>query len=166
VASRDPAALSPGSIVFCYGTLLFPEVMQLAAGVALAGRPALADGWARYRVRGEVFPALIAQAGARTGGAVFAGVDADALARLDAFEGSLYVRRTLEVVREDGVILGAEAWVLAPGREAELTREAWDAEAFASRDLRDYLARIRASGTPYAGDRGRGRTRCGRRVDP
>jgi gamma-glutamylcyclotransferase (GGCT)/AIG2-like uncharacterized protein YtfP len=157
VASPDAAALSSGSTVFCYGTLLFPEVMQLGAGVALAGRPALADGWARYRVRGEVFPALIAQAGARTRGALFAGVDAAALARLDAFEGALYTRRTLEVVREDGMRLGAQAWVLAPGREADLTDEPWDEEAFAARDLRIYLARIRASGTPYAGDRTRGR---------
>jgi len=150
VAAPDSAALSPGSIVFCYGTLLFPEVMQLGAGAGLVGRPAFVENWARYRVRGEVFPALIAQNGARTPGAVFTGVDPAALARLDDFEGPLYVRRTLEVEREDGVRLGAQAWVLAPGREAELTREPWDVVDFAARELRGYLARIRVRGTPYA----------------
>lgn len=150
MASPDPAALSAGSTVFCYGTLLFSEVMRLAAGVELAGRPAVASGWARYRVRGEVFPALVAQAGARTPGAIFAGVDARALARLDEFEGPLYVRRALEVERDDGVRLSAQAWMLAPGREAELTREPWNAQSFAARELRAYLAQLRARGTPYA----------------
>jgi gamma-glutamylcyclotransferase (GGCT)/AIG2-like uncharacterized protein YtfP len=138
------------AVVFCYGTLLFPEVMRVGSGIEPPGRPAVARGWARYRVRGEVFPALIEQAGASTRGALFEGVDAVALARLDAFEGELYVRRALEVECEDGARVSAQCWVLAPGREAELTREPWEPDAFAARELRAYVARVAARGTPYA----------------
>jgi gamma-glutamylcyclotransferase (GGCT)/AIG2-like uncharacterized protein YtfP len=138
--------------VFCYGTLLFPEVMQAVCGIADKGRPALAAGWARYRVRGEAFPALVEERGAHTPGAVFERVDAAALARLDAFEGPLYVRRALEVELQDGARASAQAWVIAPGREAEVTREPWDPETFAARELRAFTARVAARGTPYAAD--------------
>ena len=142
--------MSSGSTVFCYGTLLFPEVMSRVAGAELVGHPAVVEGWARYCVRRQTFPALVAQPGARTEGAVFSGVDAAVLARLDAFEGPLYVRRALEVERTDGGRLFAQVWVLAPGREAELSSEPWDLQAFAARDLRAFLARVVARGTPYA----------------
>lgn len=128
--------MSGGTSVFCYGTLLFPEVMRLVSGIGEAGRPALAPGWARYRVRGEAFPALVEQAGARTRGAVFERVGAEALARLDAFEGALYLRRALEVEYEGGARGRAQAWVLAPQHAHVLTREPWDPDAFAASELR------------------------------
>ena len=140
-----------GSDVFCYGTLLFPEVMRVVSGIAGAGRPAVAHGWARYRVRGEAFPALIESAGVLTRGAVFERVDALALAKLDAFEGPLYVRRALEVEFDGGARASAQAWVIAPGREAEVTREPWEPDEFAVRELREFAARVAARGTPYAG---------------
>ena len=77
-------------------------------------------------------------------------MDAAALARLDAFEGLMYVRRTLGVEREAGGRLFAQVWVLAPGREAEPSSEAWDPQAFAASDLRAFVARVAERGTPYA----------------
>jgi gamma-glutamylcyclotransferase (GGCT)/AIG2-like uncharacterized protein YtfP len=146
-----PSEFMPGPVaIFCYGTLLFPEVLRRVAGADLAAGPATASGWARYRVRGEVFPALVAEPGALTRGALVTGVDALALARLDAFEGPLYERRELEVEREDGTRVRAQSWVLAAGREAELTREPWDPEAFAKSELRAFSARVAARGSPYA----------------
>jgi gamma-glutamylcyclotransferase (GGCT)/AIG2-like uncharacterized protein YtfP len=139
-----------GARIFCYGTLLFPEVMRAVTGREFAGTPATLSGWARYRVRGEVFPALIPEVGALTEGVVLSDVDARSLTVLDAFEGPLYLRRELEVARADGARLAAHAWVLVPGREAELTREAWDLEHFARSELHAYLAQIAISGSPYA----------------
>jgi gamma-glutamylcyclotransferase (GGCT)/AIG2-like uncharacterized protein YtfP len=141
--------LSPLATVFCYGTLLFPDVMRAVCGAVPAARPATAIGWARYRVRKEVFPALVPQPGARTAGALF-DVDAGALARLDAFEGPLYLRREIEIECAGGARVAAQAWVLVPGREAELTREPWEPEAFAASELRAFAARVTARGTPYA----------------
>lgn len=134
--------------IFCYGTLLFPEVMRAVTGGEFASIPATASGWARYRVRGEVFPALVPEAGARTPGAVFSGLDARSLAALDAFEGPLYARRILDLECADGARVEAHAWVLAAGCEAEVTRESWDPEAFACGELRAYLAQVAASGSP------------------
>jgi gamma-glutamylcyclotransferase (GGCT)/AIG2-like uncharacterized protein YtfP len=124
--------------------LLFPEVFLAVAGVVREPRAAIATGWARYRVRGEIYPALVPEAGARTQGAVYAGIDAAALARLDAFEGPFYVRRALEVECAAGERLLAQAWVLAPGREAELTREPWTPEGLGREALLRFVAQRRA----------------------
>ncbi len=142
--------MPPEACVFCYGTLLFGEVMRLVTGREFEGLPGSALGWACYRVRGEVFPALVAEPGARTRGLVFRRVDARSLAALDAFEGPLYQRRALAIRCDDGATRAAEAFVLAPGGERALTREAWDRGDFERRELRAYCARIAASGTPYA----------------
>jgi gamma-glutamylcyclotransferase (GGCT)/AIG2-like uncharacterized protein YtfP len=148
-ARPSPYMPGPGGSVFCYGTLLFPEVLRAVAGVAPPPRSATARGWGRYRVHGEVFPGVIAQPGASTRGAVFDGIDAPALARLDAFEGELYQRVPLEVELDDGTRATAWCWVMAPGREAVLTREPWDPEDFAARELASYLRQVRELGTPY-----------------
>jgi len=138
-----------GSAVFCYGTLLFPEVLRAVAGVSIAGRTATVHGWARYRVHGEVFPGLIADPPSRTRGLLLEGVDALSLASLDAFEGALYQRRELEVELDDGTHMPAQCWVMAPGCEARLTREPWDPEAFAASELGAYLRQVETLGTPY-----------------
>ena len=55
----------------------------------------------------------------------------------------------VEVELDDGTRATAWCWVMAPGREGALTREPWDAERFAERELAGYLRQVRELGTPY-----------------
>jgi gamma-glutamylcyclotransferase (GGCT)/AIG2-like uncharacterized protein YtfP len=79
-------------MLFLYGTLLRPRVLERMAGQpGLAARllPARLDGWARVRLRGTPYPTLVPAAGAMTEGALLRCGPA-AVARLAAYEGAAY----------------------------------------------------------------------------
>lgn len=129
--------------LFAYGTLQCPEVLGAVAGVVPSSRPALLRGHRRFRVRDACYPAVIADPTGEVFGTCFLDLPHQAWARLDAFEGSEYHRRTLPVL-VDGVERAAEVYVLAPAHEAVLSDEGWDLASFiAGKDayLRDLLAR-------------------------
>jgi gamma-glutamylcyclotransferase (GGCT)/AIG2-like uncharacterized protein YtfP len=129
--------------LFAYGTLAVAPVMEAVAGRVFAAEPARLAGYARRGVRGEVFPALVAAAGAETPGVLYRGLDPRSLAALDAFEGDLYERRTLVVETAAGPA-AAEAYLAREGRRGALTGEPWDLDGFVARELPRYLAACRA----------------------
>jgi gamma-glutamylcyclotransferase (GGCT)/AIG2-like uncharacterized protein YtfP len=129
--------------VFCYGTLEWPQVVETVTGRRFPGAPAVLPGFARFRMRQQVYPAVVECEGAETRGLVWLGVDAHALARLDAFEGALYERRALEVRGEAGETFAAWAYVLHPRERARLSDEPWDRDTFAQRHLATFLAGVR-----------------------
>jgi gamma-glutamylcyclotransferase (GGCT)/AIG2-like uncharacterized protein YtfP len=128
--------------LFAYGTLAVAEVIEAVAGRAFAAEPARLRGFARRAVRGEVFPALVAAAGAETAGVLYRGLDAEAFAALDAFEGDLYERRAVTVDTAAGSAV-ADAYLARDARRAALADAAWDLERFVARDLPRYLAACR-----------------------
>ena len=132
-----------GAALFAYGTLVLPDVLEALLGRALPAQPAQLAGYARYRVRGEVFPALAAEAGADTSGVLYTGVDQREWALLDRFEGELYVRRAVRVETPAGA---RDAWtyLVAAGREPLLTREPWDPRSFAEGNRARWLELCRA----------------------
>jgi gamma-glutamylcyclotransferase (GGCT)/AIG2-like uncharacterized protein YtfP len=129
--------------VFCYGTLEWPEVLEAVTGRHFASIPAVLPGFARFLLREQVYPAVVERAGAETDGRVWLGVDASALARLDAFEGEgqLYERRALPVRAAQGELL-AWTYVLHPRERGRLSDEPWDRARFAARHLASFLARV------------------------
>ena len=129
--------------VFCYGTLVWPEVLEAVTGQRFRGAQAVLPGFARFRLRDEVYPSVVEREGAQTEGRVWLGVDARALARLDAYEGELYERRRLDVRGEDGGAFAAWTYVLHPREQGRLSEEPWDRDAFAARHLADFLAGLR-----------------------
>jgi gamma-glutamylcyclotransferase (GGCT)/AIG2-like uncharacterized protein YtfP len=48
-----------GGTAFVYGTLMAPEVLNLLIKRVPESRAATLKGYARYRVKGQVFPAII-----------------------------------------------------------------------------------------------------------
>lgn len=129
--------------LFAYGTLQCAEVIGAVAGVVPPSRPALLTGYRRFRVRDACYPAVIPDATGEVDGTCFLEVPHQAWARLDAFEGAEYRRRTLPVL-VDGTERDADVYVLAPGFEGTLSADPWDFAAFiAGKDayLRDLLAR-------------------------
>lgn len=130
--------------LFCYGTLMFPEVMRAVAGADYPRLVAVLRGYARYRLRREVFPGVIAQAGAEVHGCLYRGLGAVALRRIDAYESEGYERRLLEVECESGERLGAWVYVVSPASRGRLDPVDWDREAFEHRYLADWLRALRA----------------------
>lgn len=127
--------------VFTYGSLMFPEVWSRASGDGGAGIPAaLADHEVRA-LRGHSYPVMIPVPGAVARGVLYQNVSPAAVARLDEFEGSFYVRREVSLIPENGVE-PVSAWTYlaaAPDHPAILS-DPWDAAAFREQHLRSFLA--------------------------
>ena len=123
--------------VFTYGSLMFDEVWRrVVAGDYERTQATLADH-RRFAVRGETYPGVIAMPGGRVDGIVYRDVSVADLARLDAFEGAPYQRRsvTLELA---GAALLAEVYAMRdPGR---LAATDWDVAAFAREGMHVFIA--------------------------
>ena len=128
--------------LFAYGTLMEEAVFRRVAGSALSGVPAVAPGWIRRRVRGQVYPGIIPQAGGIVNGIVYAELTPVAWKRLDAFEGEMYERSTLVVRTEDGCDRNAFAYVVKSAFRSLLTADDWSFDDFRSRDLPAYVRNL------------------------
>jgi gamma-glutamylcyclotransferase (GGCT)/AIG2-like uncharacterized protein YtfP len=120
---------------------MFGEVIAAVTGLAMTGVPGRLEGYARFRVRGAVYPGIRPVPGACVHGIVYREVSARSLRLLDVFEGDLY-RRQPVIVEIGGQRLSAEAWVVRPSRERLLTDRPWEPDPFRRRHLRRYLDRI------------------------
>lgn len=131
------------SRIFAYGTLAAGAVMQALLGRLPPAAPARLEGYARYRLRGRVYPGIVAEPGAHTEGVVYEGLDSASLALLDRFEGSLYRRESLRVRSAAGIRLAAETYVVADSQRHALSGEPWSLERFVESDLAEYLRALR-----------------------
>lgn len=120
---------------------MFAEVVGAVTGLAMTGMPARLEGFARFRVRGAVYPGIRPVSGAWVEGVVYPDVSSRSLRLLDIFEGDLY-RREPVILDTGSGRLAAEAWVVRPSRERLLTDRCWEPETFRRRHLRRYLDRI------------------------
>ncbi|MCH9674200.1 MAG: gamma-glutamylcyclotransferase [Gammaproteobacteria bacterium] len=131
------------AFVFAYGTLSFPPLMRAVCGQSYRHAPATLHGFARWKVRGQVYPGAIEREGAAIDGLVYAGVDDLGVRLLDAFEGELYRRCLLQVECEPQ---GVEAFVYTVDVEnaGRLSEAPWDPEAFRSAHLARYVRACQA----------------------
>jgi gamma-glutamylcyclotransferase (GGCT)/AIG2-like uncharacterized protein YtfP len=130
------------SNLFCYGTLEFAEIMHAVAGRGYRRTGAVLMDHARYVMRGEVYPGVIAEAGARVNGTLYEGVDDHALQLLDYYESGDYRRRVLAV--ETGLRGLVDAWVYVVPAELRdrLGEQDWDPAAFARYHLSSWLGKL------------------------
>lgn len=155
--------IDPTSSLFVYGTLLFPEVMAAVTGRRWRSVAAVLQGYARYQVKGQVFPGICRRPGAVVFGVVYSDLDERSWRCLDYFEGDFYRRRSLTVTlpnrqpkkdsREftggQGVLpggLGADAvtrqvqvYVMPPSHQHLLSTRLWSAAEFRLKHLSRYL---------------------------
>ncbi len=122
--------------IFTYGSLMFDEVWRPIAVTPVASMTAELVGFAREGVVGERYPGIRVKPGAVTVGRVYLEVDAQTLARLDAFEGDEYLRSrvTVQVRGRRGRLaqIDAEVYVFADPRR--LDGKPWDPDRFARDD--------------------------------
>ncbi len=133
----------PGEVVFVYGTLLFPEVLNAVTGRIFPAQPAILKGYRRYKVKGQVFPGICVQPAAAVDGLVYWGVDDCSMQRLDDFESDFYQRQRLPVLLANGKAIDADVYVVMPAYEHLLSRQQWSPEVFERRYLRAYVRRWR-----------------------
>jgi gamma-glutamylcyclotransferase (GGCT)/AIG2-like uncharacterized protein YtfP len=127
--------------LYTYGTLQVAAIIERIVGRALAGEPARLEGYARFRVKGRVYPAIVEAAGCEVPGVLYAGLEAAELDRLDFYEGDLYERREVSVWAGAGVQRAA-TYVLRSELRHELSDEGWELAGFLRDHLDEYLAII------------------------
>lgn len=127
--------------LFAYGTLELPVVMSKLTGRHFDARAALLSGHARYLLAHYPYPAIVEDPGASVAGTVYLGLDAPALALLDAYEGNLYERCELSI-GVDGAVMQAQCYVLRGEFHGLLSKAPWDRHEFESRHLASYLSRL------------------------
>jgi gamma-glutamylcyclotransferase (GGCT)/AIG2-like uncharacterized protein YtfP len=112
--------------------------MQKVSGQRFTGEPAILHDYARYCIDREVYPGLVAEAGAMTQGILYTGIDAASMARLDAFEGETY--RRIEVsVRVNQQTVMATVYCTAPEYTGRLRREPWQADVFQQLHMQAFM---------------------------
>lgn len=114
--------------VFTYGSLMFAQVWQRVVRGDYRSAPAWLDGYARFAVRDETYPGMVAQAGASVAGVLYFDVAPSDVAALDAFEGIEYRRDTVRVTLDTGEAVGAAAYVYL--QPQKLSDSPWLPEAF------------------------------------
>jgi hypothetical protein len=121
--------------LFVYGTLMFPEVLDVLLGRTPDMAPAALDGWRAAALADRVYPGLVAadRPGVAAAGRVLLGLDDHERGVLDAFEESIYERRS--VVLADGRPASTYVWLDAT---AVLPHD-WDPSRFATDHLAVYV---------------------------
>jgi gamma-glutamylcyclotransferase (GGCT)/AIG2-like uncharacterized protein YtfP len=120
--------------LFVYGTLMYPEVLDVLLGRTPDMAPASLHGWRAAALADRVYPGLVAAPGAASG-RLLLGLDAHEMEVLDAFEDVLYERRLLELV--DGGQAMTYVWLDA----TQVLPHDWDAHHFVTTELTAYIAR-------------------------
>lgn len=125
--------------LFTYGSLMFPEVWQRVTGLTHPGQPSTLGHHAARRIRGKSYPALVPEDGAATAGILYTDIPPEAVARLDAFEGTFYDRVPVEVALTDGTLLPAWVYRAGDGTSPDILPQHWEASRFAREELGAFL---------------------------
>ncbi len=124
---------------FTYGSLIFPEVMQVVCGRPLANVRAAALRIRCEALHGAIYPGAVQDPDASASGRLYEGLGPAELARLDEFEGDLYDRVVVRVETAAGVPHAAWVYLVRPPHRHRLAGNPWDSGRFAERELAAYL---------------------------
>lgn len=127
---------------------MVPEVTLAVTGRRLEGQPALLPGFACYRMWGQSYPGIWETPGADTRGILYRHVDAHTMRLLDAFEGTAYRRRKVDVTTGGTSV---ETFVYTPRLRSDLSEEEWDIEQFIRWHLKDFLRSYKGFGAARTG---------------
>ena len=126
--------------IFTYGSLMYAPVWQRVVTGSYDARAGRIRGYARQRIHGELYPALLAAAPeSEVRGVLYLDVSPQDVEALDNFEGAGMDYRRIEVpvALEDGSVLNAATYLyLHPARVEEAP---WDAERFEAEGLQRFL---------------------------
>lgn len=137
--------------LFAYGTLMCEDIMKDVAGCHLSSTPAILEGYSRRCVRGELYPALLPDNQGRVNGLLYLNVPDSAWARLDRFEGEMYLRQPVRIDLNDGSTLQAATYVAKPESMGLLDPPDWDFSEFLQSDKARFRSEYRGFARRDAG---------------
>ncbi|MFD6160762.1 gamma-glutamylcyclotransferase family protein [Nocardia sp. NPDC060256] len=120
--------------LFAYGTLQFPEVLEVLIGRVPQRTTATAPGWRVAALPGRVYPGLVPEPNALAHGVLLAGLTAAEWAILDAFEDDEYDLRPIHLADS-----ADPAWTYV--WTAPVAQEDWHRGHFATHHLPHFITR-------------------------
>ena len=139
---RARALLTPGALLFAYGTLQFPEVLTALIDRVPQTQAASATGWRAAALAGRSYPGLVAARSTATGLGV-AGLSDAEIQLIDDFESGPYT--LLELTLADG--RGACAYVWTD--TAAVLPDDWSRQQFSDSRLASFVAQCRTWRASY-----------------
>ena len=130
-----------GLYLFAYGTLQISGVMQAVTGQKFPSIDAVLDGYCRYSIKNEIYPAIITQADASVCGRLYSGLDQSILRILDDFEDVIYNRLDCEVKTAGNALINAQVYVISDAYRYLLSDKPWNIEEFRNHNLEKYIER-------------------------
>lgn len=119
--------------IFTYGSLMFEEVWSSLVSAHYTRAPALLEGYARRCVKNEDYP-VVFEANESVQGVLYYDVEPYDVARLDAFEGEYYERKTVFLHN----CIDAQVYVLKKEYFEIIDDRLWSEEAFAKEGIKRF----------------------------
>lgn len=134
---------------FVYGTLMAPEVLSLLIKRVPPMKPAYIKGYKRYRVKGQVFPAIVRDTPeAQVAGQVLLGLNDKEFHILDVYESEEYYKETVKSVLEDGTEVDAMVYIWHDKFRPRLEPGAWDYSEWREHRLHQWTSQM-SNGTAH-----------------
>lgn len=126
--------------LFVYGALMYDEVWERIVSGKFRKTSGQLQGYRRLAVKDEEYPGLVKGDGS-VKGCIWYGLDDEALAKLDIFEGEYYQRIPLSVVDHDANLVKAHVYLFKPEYRDLLEAVEWDREKFERSGLNKFVKR-------------------------
>lgn len=121
--------------LFCYGTLMVPDIMKRVTGRNISpGQTANLENYGCFKVKRETFPGIRPTDGATTQGLIYHDITHEDIIHLDRYEGFLYERTQVSITTENES-LKAWCYLIKPEYFSELLPEHWNYQHFLDNDL-------------------------------
>ncbi|WP_051728438.1 gamma-glutamylcyclotransferase family protein [Nocardia brasiliensis] len=135
--ARLSAVNGAGQSLFAYGTLQFPQMLEVLLGRVPTLTPAAAVGWRAAALPGLLYPGLVPQADAVAHGVVITGLTPGEWRTLDTFEDDDYDLRPIPL-RDAPIAPWTYVWT------GPVAQDNWDAPTFARTHLASFVVHTRA----------------------
>jgi gamma-glutamylcyclotransferase (GGCT)/AIG2-like uncharacterized protein YtfP len=139
---RAGALLTPGALLFAYGTLQFPDVLTALIDRVPQTGAAQATGWRAAALAGRRYPGLVTAPSTATG-LVLAGLSEAEIQLIDDFESGPYILRQLTLAN------GRTAWAYVWTDEASVLPADWSRQHFADATLPAFVSQCRSWRASY-----------------
>lgn len=116
--------------LFTYGTLMCKDIMEHISGCHLCPLAGVLRGYSRRSVKGEPYPAILANHTGHVEGLIYKDVPNRAWKLLDQFEGHMYARHSVQINLDSGVTMPADTYVIQPAYLDRLTTSDWNFSEF------------------------------------
>ncbi len=118
---------------------MIPEVFRKVTGKLYRTQNAILNGYERFKLSGESYPAIIRKTDATTEGIIYFDISATDFEKLDHFEGDLYKKVNAPVHAKNQQVVNVILYVLKDGNELLLSQQKWDKSAFIDFELKQFL---------------------------